>query len=120
MPKHLGEKAKRVGEAAERERAALAAIQTADPEQLASLAEELAAARTAKAEARGVAEDQFVCAWHGSFRGKARVVFEVTGIFVYGFDGETVSEERSRLDPVYLVACPDCEVARGLVEHVRK
>lgn len=117
MPKYLGEKWKRVAEAASRESAVLAAIQTAGVEQLPGLLNELSVARTEKVEARE-GEDVFTCAWHQqSFTG-ARVVFEVTGVFVYDKDGGTVSEQRSRLEPLYFVACPQCEERLSLVRHL--
>ena len=121
MPRHVGKKWRAVAEAAERERTATAAIQTAEVSQVRKLADQIRQARIDKQSAREMAEDEFVCAWHrDEFKGRARIVFEVTAVLEVDEEGETVREERFRAPeaPVYLVACRGCGERLGLVEHL--
>ena len=125
MPRYLGEKARLIAEAAARENAALAALQTAESERLVALAQELAQARADKDRAKSEPEDKFHCAWcrdgedkSGEFRSKARMVFEVTAHFVFDEAGETELEHLSREKPFYLVACSGCGNGLKLIEHL--
>ncbi|MGA9769314.1 MAG: hypothetical protein WBV94_09755 [Blastocatellia bacterium] len=125
MPRHLGRKSQLITEAAERENAALLALQTAEPHRVMGLAEEVSRARADKERAKSQPEDLFECAWcrdgkdeSGEFRSKGRVVLEVTAVCEFDKKGETVREIRSREQPFYLVSCRGCNRRLGTVEHV--
>jgi hypothetical protein len=125
MPRHIGEKAKLIAEAAGRENAALMALQTAEPHRVLEMAEEIRQARADKERAKSAPEDLFVCGWcrdgkneSGEFRSKGRVVLEVTAVFEFDKEGETVLEHLSREQPLYLVACGGCKKRLGLINHL--
>jgi hypothetical protein len=125
MPKFLGHKSKLIAEAAQRETAALLALQTAESHRVIELAQEVLQSRAEKDRARSEAEDVFVCAWcrdndgeSGEFRSKKRLVLEVTGAFLFDEEGETTLEHRSREQPFYLVACGGCNRGLGLIDHL--
>lgn len=121
----------------QREAAALIALQVAGPEETPTILADLIAARTDKqvavnalAARGGDGEeelDEFICAWHrdpgkdkdGKFRGRGRVIFEVTGAWLYREDGETPEFEwKNRFEPRYFVGCLGCNETFGLLEHL--
>ncbi len=125
MPQYLGEKAKRIAEAAQREAAAMMALQTAEAHRVPELVQELQDARAEKERAKTAPEETFICAWcrdggekDGRFHSKARLVLEVTAAFLFDKAGEQILEHKSREKPVYLVACRGCNRGLGLIDHL--
>ncbi len=128
MGLYIQSKDQQIAEASTTEDALIESLKAeTDPTLIASLATQLATARASKTLAKAMPDDEFADALvldgeglPTAFTGRARVVLEVSYLYVYGEDedGSSDSAYNFRTRPSYLVMSPDSAAAFKIVENL--
>jgi hypothetical protein len=94
-------------------------LATADAEGIAELGRRIKEYDVAIEQQQRARGDLFRCARHGDFEGNKRVLYEVTARLEFDEESNTVSAEKFRDSPRYLVLCPACDEELGFARYVR-